>query len=152
MHIQHRGPVGHIQVQACYGCKGFWAERGKLDELDENVWINSEAFDFDLYESEEHVLCPVCQAPLDLLGVPHEVDATVLRCPSCFGFWLQESELEAVQLAAHRAMRGTLDEVEVVGPSDKNHPNIVELAKANYSMGRVDDIADWLTRRLTRRR
>jgi Transcription factor zinc-finger len=36
MYVQRRGPVAHIQVQACFDCKGLWADCGKLDELDES--------------------------------------------------------------------------------------------------------------------
>jgi len=155
MHVQRRGPVAHVEVQACFDCKGLWVDCGKLDELDENVWVNSEDFDFDLFESEERLLCPVCQEPLDLLGVPYDVDATVFRCPSCLGFWLHESDLEGVQLAAHRAMV-PLEDMVVVGPSDKNHPNIVAKAKQTYTAGRVeglvDDFVDWLRRNVKRRR
>lgn len=144
---EERGPLGHLEIQSCADCEWFWLEKGQLDALDESVWIDGEQLDYRRVESGSPLRCPACSEVMVLLAVPGS-EETLLRCPGCHGFWLDEGGLEAVRKAAFAALDATLDTVETVGEVSKEKPDIIAQAKRHYSPDAVDRILAWLRRRL----
>ena len=93
-----------LELDKCHACDGIWFDRGELETL-------SEAKDADIEEvlerkygnpkvkegkPEGYMRCPRCGSRLREQYYTYLNPVRVDRCETCFGFWMDDEELNAV--------------------------------------------------------
>ena len=54
-----------IEIGVCPSCEGMWVDKGKLDDLDDSIIINSEEAEFTISKTQkENMACPNCSNTL----------------------------------------------------------------------------------------
>lgn len=99
-----------IAVESCSRCNGEWLDS---DELGKITSLRDVKFDpqvrravteaasipgIPVEERQRRVICPKCYVPMDPINYGGGSGIIVDRCPECSGFWLDDKELEAVQM------------------------------------------------------
>ena len=106
-----RTPAGEILLDLCPECAGVWLDGGELGRLagERNLEIQLAARRGNASE----IICPRCTSEMtqkEFLGIVVEV------CILCSGIWLDQAELEQLQIA----YQDYLDDVRDLGlPSRK---------------------------------
>jgi Zn-finger nucleic acid-binding protein len=104
--LVERTPSGEVLIDLCPECAGVWLDGGELARLagERNMEIQLAA----RRGSASEVACPRCAAEMtqkEFLGILVEV------CILCSGIWLDQAELEQLQIA----YQDHLDEVRDLG-------------------------------------
>lgn len=106
----HRIDYEGIAVDSCARCNGEWLD---FDELGKVTKLREARFDPEIRravaeaaslqgipvaERERRVICPKCYVPMGPVNYGGGSGIIVDRCPECGGFWLDDKELEGVQM------------------------------------------------------
>lgn len=106
----HRIEYEGIALESCSRCNGEWLDHdeiGKITKLREVRFdpqvrrAVAEAASFPgipVEERERRVVCPKCYVPMNPVNYGGGSGIVVDRCPECKGFWLDDKELEGVQM------------------------------------------------------
>lgn len=104
--IQYEG----IEIETCEACGGEWLDD---DELGKIVPIREMKFSEEerraivesttitgvrLKDVDRDLICPKCGAATDAVNYGGDSGIILDRCTGCRGFWLDESELEKIQM------------------------------------------------------
>ena len=92
--VIERTPSGEVMLDLCPECAGVWLDGGELARLagERNMEIHLAS----RRGSPSEVVCPRCTAEMtqkEFLGILVEV------CVLCAGVWLDQAELEQLQIA-----------------------------------------------------
>jgi Zn-finger nucleic acid-binding protein len=120
------GDYAAVVIDSCPECGGVWYDRGELDARDESVWTDVETFDFEpRLSGGRHALCPRCEVSLIPVSPKGVRQVVIDRCPDCFGFWLDEGELEAVQTLASQLDSEILRKMTVIPQPDESRGRLL---------------------------
>ena len=87
-----------IEIGVCPSCEGMWVDKGKLNDLDDSITINSEESEFIAAKTQNrNMVCPNCSNALKTVSPKVMPELEVETCTSCHGFWLDKDELEDVR-------------------------------------------------------
>ena len=87
-----------IEIGVCPSCEGMWVDKGKLNDLDDSITINSEEAEFSIVKTQnEKMACPNCKNTLKTISPIIMPELEVDTCTSCHGFWLDKDELEGIR-------------------------------------------------------
>ncbi len=100
----------NIEIDLCRKCHGMWLDKGELEAIQETIEHDyskdlnkisddvGNAYEMARQKHESPVLCPKCDEKMD----PHEYgycsQIIVDVCPSCEGVWLDQGELQALEI------------------------------------------------------
>ena len=99
-----------IEIETCDGCGGEWLdahELGKVtrirqvkfnDEERRAIAQSTTITGVDLLRADRDLVCPKCGSTTDAINYGGDTGIVVDRCTACGGFWLDEGELEKVQM------------------------------------------------------
>ncbi len=99
-----------IEIESCPGCGGEWLdaeELGKAVRIREQKFSESERraiaesttiTGVKLANVDRDLLCPKCGGTTDAVNYGGDTGIVIDRCTGCRGFWLDEAELEKVQM------------------------------------------------------
>ena len=77
--------------------RGDLVRQGRLNRLDESIWVDIEDHKFHEVEGDhKEVGCPKCTTPLEPISPADAADLIIDRCQKCEGFWLDRGELDRV--------------------------------------------------------
>jgi len=103
-----------VVVDVCAECNGAWFDRGEIDSLDDNVWVDAEK-DIVLVEADhnhEGLNCPKCGDTLQAVSPVDATDLVIDRCARCEGFWLDKGELDKMQDVAAQESAALLQDAK----------------------------------------
>jgi len=99
-----------IEIETCDSCQGEWLD---ADELGKIVRLREEIFDVQerravaesttitgvvLEDVDRDLVCPKCGATTDAVNYGGDTGIIIDRCTGCRGFWLDDGELEKIQM------------------------------------------------------
>ncbi len=108
-----------IQVDQCPSCRGMWLDADELERIEESS-VNDyqeeirqlpnlveQAYAMALARTKPTVRCPQCGAEMERLE--HAACSQVLidACPKCRGVWLDEGEIQALEVFFERTKSET---------------------------------------------
>jgi len=93
-----------LELDKCHKCDGLWFDRGELERVRDAEVPEIEEVLEDKYgdpevkegEVEGYMRCPRCGARLQRQHYTYVRPVRVDRCEKCLGFWLDDTELDAV--------------------------------------------------------
>lgn len=103
-----------VEIETCDGCGGEFVSG---DEMRHIVRVREERFSdpqrasvagrrpmFGIADADAttRFCCPTCRVPMNPINYAGDSGVVVDRCPSCAGMWLEQSELEKVQVLMER--------------------------------------------------
>ena len=100
-----------VEVHACSGCGGYWVPHSglaRIVDVREKTFTAEQKRAFAEIASKAHALvnradskidCPVCGVQMKQNRYPLATEVLIDRCPSGHGVWLDEGEIEHIQLA-----------------------------------------------------
>jgi Zn-finger nucleic acid-binding protein len=104
--LQYEG----VDIESCDGCRGEWLD---ADELGKIVQLREERFDDELRRAlaaaapirgvrladvDRDLTCPACGGQTDPVNYGGDTGIILDRCAACGGFWVEDEELEKVQM------------------------------------------------------
>jgi Zn-finger nucleic acid-binding protein len=110
-----------LELDKCHQCDGMWFDRGELERIrDAKVPDIEEAIEekygdpaFEQGDVAGHMRCPRCGDDVRLVrrSYTYTQPVKVDYCTACFGFWLDDGELNAI--AGEKA---SLEKIKDPGP------------------------------------
>ena len=112
-----------ITVDTCDGCGGEWLDSGELRQI---VRVREARFDAEqrravaeaskirgikLEDVDEHRDCPKCTRPMSPVNYGGDSGIIISRCSECEGVWLDQGELEKIQMVAESWVDNLPDEL-----------------------------------------
>ncbi|MBU1535151.1 zf-TFIIB domain-containing protein [Myxococcota bacterium] len=103
-----------IEIDMCPTCRGLWLDPGELETIQQTQEIdyserlehnvNKEAMEYNRERQlkAEPIKCPGCSTLMEKQEHDHNSLIVIDFCPSCFGIWLDEGELEALEIYYER--------------------------------------------------
>lgn len=104
-----------IAVDECPKCQGRWLDHGELERIQETVerdhgralserteWSNL-AYDVARDMSEAALPCPECGEDMERQEYARTSQVVIDVCPECRGVWLDQGELERLEVFFERA-------------------------------------------------
>lgn len=100
-----------VSIHRCSGCDGEWLDRDELQSIVQN-WEKKfsptelkklksiHTADFTIDPDEHTLKCPRCDQELERFNYASTSGVALDKCPGCGGIWLDENELEQVQILA----------------------------------------------------
>jgi len=93
-----------LELDKCHKCDGLWFDRGELARIrDAKVTEAEEAIEkkygdpvYQEGETEGYMQCPRCDGRLQRHSYTYGKSVYVDRCNKCFGFWLDDGELNSI--------------------------------------------------------
>ncbi len=99
----------NVTIDRCLKCKGAWLDDGEIKKI---IETKDETFDYQLInetiesgfagvpENDKvvKVNCPKCNAEMTEVNYDYSSGIILDRCMNCKGLWLDEKELEKVQI------------------------------------------------------
>lgn len=108
------GYEADILVDECPVCGGRWLDAGELERIQQTVekdhrkdleerpeWSNL-AYDVSREMSEERLPCPDCGEEMARIEYARVSQVVVDLCPECRGLWLDQGELERLEVFFER--------------------------------------------------
>jgi Zn-finger nucleic acid-binding protein len=91
-----------VEIEECPQCFGLWFDEGELNKAKDNVEIDLNWLDFDLW-SDQGTLdvawssrkCPICDQKMAKLQYP-KTGVTIDYCVEKHGIWLDKGEFSAI--------------------------------------------------------
>lgn len=111
-----------IQVERCPACGGLWLDRGKLEQIEATPGrdysaeiarlpnLVDRAYAMALAKSEPPLSCPNCGRTMERREHGYCSQILIDVCPACHGIWLDDKEIEALEVFFERAQYDT-DEI-----------------------------------------
>jgi uncharacterized protein len=99
-----------IEIDKCPQCRGIWLDPGELEEIQKTQEIdysdrlekhvNKDAVKYNKERQlkSNTINCPGCEILMEKHEHGHNSMIIVDICPSCHGLWLDEGELEALEI------------------------------------------------------
>ena len=115
--------IGDVELDKCHQCDGIWCDRGELERIRELQLSQPEEQLERQYgnpeprtgETSGYMKCPRCGGRLQgvfyMLGSSIRID----RCEDCFGFWLDDGELDGLASRRPEATSKSLKSEEESG-------------------------------------
>ncbi len=103
-----------IEIDKCPTCRGIWLDPGELESIQKTqeidysdklkAGVNKDAMQYnrDRQLEAEPINCPSCATLMEKHEHNHNSLIVIDFCPSCKGIWLDEGELEALELYYER--------------------------------------------------
>ena len=100
-----------VKVERCPGCRGFWIPGTRLADIIEK---REKAFSLEEIEAyrqvhdsrqglvnqaDSRIVCPQCGAVMQQNRYNYAQEVLIDRCPQGHGIWLDEGEVEHIQMA-----------------------------------------------------
>ncbi|MBS3762050.1 MAG: zf-TFIIB domain-containing protein [Planctomycetes bacterium] len=93
-----------LELDKCHKCDGIWFDRGELEKIQESAVSDIEEVLEEKYgdpkvetsEPDGYMRCPRCGNRLREQTYTFVNPVRVDRCENCFGFWLDDTELNAI--------------------------------------------------------
>ncbi|MBN2342592.1 MAG: zf-TFIIB domain-containing protein [Deltaproteobacteria bacterium] len=89
-----------FEVDTCAACNGIWLDAEELNKMDDNLFVSVEEISYSpaaADESDNTLVCPRCDKPMDKVHPEQFSDVVVDNCPECKGFWLDAGELDKMK-------------------------------------------------------
>lgn len=130
-----------IEVESCQSCGGEWIDHGELGKI---IRIREMKFDADerraiaesaaispvvLEDVDRNLRCPKCSGTTDPLNYGGDTGIIIDRCTECRGIWLDDKELEKLQMVIEGWDDALPDDLQKYGP--KLHDVAVQMDKAD---------------------
>jgi len=103
-----------VEVDKCPKCQGIWLDEGELEIIEETIkndysdelkkqpdYIN-EAFNMARSLAEEEYTCPICNNALNKREYGYCSQIIIDVCPSCRGMWLDDKEIQKLEIFFER--------------------------------------------------
>jgi Zn-finger nucleic acid-binding protein len=90
-----------VDIHLCSSCNGILLDEQKLGEIErarEKV-ISRDKAHTDTRHYESHHTCPNCSITMEKAKYGKYAPKTIDKCPQCNVIWLDEGELEDIQVA-----------------------------------------------------
>ncbi len=106
-----------VEIDKCPKCRGIWLDPGELETIQQTQEIdysnlldrgeNKEAIEYNRERqlSDTVISCPACTAAMDILEHNHNSRIVIDYCSSCHGIWLDEGELQALEIYYERELK-----------------------------------------------
>jgi Zn-finger nucleic acid-binding protein len=90
-----------VDIRYCPSCKGSLLDEQKLGEIERKreVVISREQGHTKSNHYEDSQFCPDCDIAMEKTKYGKYVPRTIDKCPQCNNIWLDEGELEDIQVA-----------------------------------------------------
>lgn len=140
-------PVSYegVEIETCPGCQGEWLDAGELQTIVSNWEENFSEEErarldgvnrahFGTTRSEGGTMtCPKCvgESKLERFVYGGTSGITLDKCPSCEGIWLDENELEQVQMLAEEWQKTLGEDLDSYG-------DVLEKARKKATAGMVE--------------
>jgi len=117
-----------IVIENCPGCQGQWLD---VTELKKVVTIREKRFDpdhrraiaeavkitsVDLRQVDRDLQCPKCFGQTDAVNYGGDTGIIIDKCSNCDGIWLDNDELEKIQMIVEGWEDGLPDDLAKYGP------------------------------------
>ncbi len=117
-----------LAIETCEMCHGEWLDHAELGKI---VRIREVKFDPEkrraiaesititgvvLATVDHDLKCPKCDATTDAVNYGGDTGIMIDRCTSCRGIWLDESELEKIQMVIEGWSDALPDDLKKYGP------------------------------------
>lgn len=116
-----------VAIHSCGKCDGEWLDRDELQSIVQN-WEQKFSptelkrlsavhhADFTLDEDEKSLECPRCpDETLERFNYAATSGVALDKCPTCGGIWLDENELEQVQILAEEWNKELANDLDKYG-------------------------------------
>ncbi len=99
-----------VKIETCDCCGGEFVsgeEMGHIVRTREQLFTPEQVeaiagrepvFGVSDVDATTRFMCPCCRAPMNPINFAGDTGVVVDRCPSCSGLWLENSELEKIQI------------------------------------------------------
>ncbi|PKN45203.1 MAG: hypothetical protein CVU59_09725 [Deltaproteobacteria bacterium HGW-Deltaproteobacteria-17] len=99
-----------VEIDKCPKCRGIWLDAGELEKIQQTqeidyssrlkAAINADAakFNHGRQLDEASLTCPSCAATMEKQEHGFNKWIVIDFCPQCRGIWLDEGELEALEI------------------------------------------------------
>ena len=90
-----------VSIQSCPKCKGYWLDEKALQEIESKrvISISRDRVHAKPRPYDGTRTCPACSIPMQKAKYGKYVPRTIDSCPQCRKIWLDEGELEDIQVA-----------------------------------------------------
>jgi Zn-finger nucleic acid-binding protein len=90
-----------VSIHVCPSCKGRLLDEQKLDVIEKKreLYISRDHGHTDSNHYDGARFCPDCEVRMEKAKYGKYVPRTIDKCPQCNNIWLDEGELEDIQVA-----------------------------------------------------
>ena len=90
-----------FNIHVCSSCKGRLLDEQKLGEIEKKrgLYISRDQGHTDSNHYDGTRFCPGCDTKMEKAKYGKYVPRTIDKCPQCNNIWLDEGELEDIQVA-----------------------------------------------------
>ena len=90
-----------VKIHSCSLCRGNWLDEKSLHEIEIKrvITISREQGHTKTGHYEGARCCPVCDVRMEKAKYGKYIPRTIDKCPQCATIWLDEGELEDIQVA-----------------------------------------------------
>jgi len=88
-----------VQVQVCFGCRGFFLDEDKLAQIEESreIEIAKDSLAPSRRGGDINRTCPLCKGSMKKIEYG-KINTTIIdKCEKCDGIWLDCGELDRIQ-------------------------------------------------------
>jgi Zn-finger nucleic acid-binding protein len=108
-----------VTVNICPDCNGMWLEKGELEEIEEIVEYDysrelsripdfiGNAFEIVRQKNLKDIPCPSCACVMESREYAYCSQIMINKCPKCGGIWLDNGEIEALEIFYERSRKET---------------------------------------------
>ena len=90
-----------FNIHVCSSCKGRLLDEQKLGEIEKKreLYISRDQGHTDSNHYDGTRFCPGCDTKMEKAKYGKYIPRTIDKCPQCNNIWLDEGELEDIQVA-----------------------------------------------------
>jgi uncharacterized protein len=99
-----------VLVDTCDGCHGEWLDKAEITRINKardvvfsaedkaNVEGSKQVVLKQVVQAQKALICPRCNVAMSTINYAYDSGVMIDQCSKCAGVWLDDQELEAIQM------------------------------------------------------
>jgi len=117
--LEKRIYEGNVEIDGCSSCRGMWLDQGELERIQSTVEHDyterlkkpantvAQSFEMAKQRSRPAIQCPKCERSMIKKESGMCSGVMVDKCPSCSGLWLDDGEVQQLEVFFERMRHET---------------------------------------------
>jgi Zn-finger nucleic acid-binding protein len=117
--LENRQYESIVNADICPSCSGMFLDKGELEIIEQTLTDNyknnlsnlpddiDEAYAMAKQKSAPAVTCPKCSTEMERKEYGYSSQIMIDRCPNCGGIWLNQNELQQIELFYEKTREDT---------------------------------------------